>query len=254
MSQVQRALMGLRSIVLDGGAEPGERMSEPQLALKLGLSRTPLRAAIAQLVEEGLLERLPGGGCRVRALKVQDVIDAIELRGLYEGAAARRAAEAGTSSHDLAECHVIAERIDDALGPNADAIDFDRYAELNEEFHRAVVNLCGSETIIREYERIISLPMAGPSSFLQAQSQMAEIRLSLFQAHAQHRALLEAIEQREGSRAEALAREHARLARHNLRDVLTARPSLRDTVPGLALVTGQHDETPAIQSQPGRKL
>ena len=58
-SQEQRALMGLRSIVLDGNAKPGERLSEPQLADRRARQPEPIRAAIAQLVEEGLLERMP---------------------------------------------------------------------------------------------------------------------------------------------------------------------------------------------------
>lgn len=235
-SQEQRALMGLRSIVLGGGAEAGKRLSEPQLAGRLGLSRTPIRAAIAQLVDEGLLERLPNGGCRVRALDASDVRDAIDLRGTFEGLAARRAAEQGARPDRLSACTALADRIDAALGPDARSVDFDLYAALNDAFHRALVDLCDSDVIRREYARITRLPMAGPSCFLQAQAEMTEIRTSLFVAQAQHRGLIAAIAARQGSRAEALAREHAHLAQHNLREVLTARHRLRATIPGLALV------------------
>lgn len=238
-SQEQRALMGLRSIVLGGGAEPGERLSEPQLAERLGLSRTPIRAAIAQLVDEGLLERLQSGGCRVRSFEVADVRDAIDLRGTFEGLAARRAAEIGARTEGLAACDAIGDEIDRALGRDARSVDFDLYASLNDAFHHALVDLCDSDIIRREYERIIRLPMAGPSCFLQAQAEMTEIRTSLFVAQAQHRALIAAIRGREGSRAEALAREHAHLAQDNLREVLTARHRLRSTIPGLALVLEQ---------------
>jgi GntR family transcriptional regulator of vanillate catabolism len=238
-SQEQRALMGLRSLVLGGDAEAGERLSEPQLAERLGLSRTPIRAAIAQLVDEGLLERLPSGGCRVRSFDVADVRDAIELRGLFEGIAARRAAEIGADADRLALCDGIADRIDAALGRDARSVDFDLYASLNDAFHRALVDLCESDVIRHEYERITRLPMAGPSCFLQAQAEMTEVRTSLFVAQAQHRALIDAIRNRGGARAEALAREHAHLAQHNLREVLTARHTLRSTIPGLALVSEQ---------------
>ncbi|MEM9757155.1 MAG: GntR family transcriptional regulator [Pseudomonadota bacterium] len=237
-SQEQRALRGLRSLVLGGDAIPGERLSEPQLADRLGLSRTPIRAAIAQLIDEGLLERLPTGGCRVRSFDAGDVRDAILLRGVMEGTAALRAAEAGPRSDMLGACVAIADDIDAALGRDASSVDFDRYASLNDAFHRAFVALCQSDVIIREYDRITRLPMAGPSSFLQAQAEMSEVRTSLFVAQAQHRALLDAIATGQGARAEALAREHAHLAQDNLREVLIARDRLRSTIPGLALVAG----------------
>jgi len=236
-AQQQRALMGLRSIVLNGRAKPGIRLSEPQLSQQLGLSRTPVRAAISHLVEEGLLERLPSGGCRVRQFDVADIEDTIHLRGLLEGAALRRAAERGATEADLAECERIADQIDDALGVSGETVDFDRYAELNDAFHRAITALCKSDVVLREYARITQMPMAGPSSFLHAQAMMDEIRLSLFHAQSQHRAMLDAIRNREGSRAEALAREHAYLAQQNLCAVLGAKDRLHDTVPGLALVT-----------------
>jgi hypothetical protein len=158
---------------------------------------------------------------------------------LFEGIAARRAAEIGADADRLAVCDGIADRIDAALGRDARSVDFDLYASLNDAFHRALVDLCESDVIRHEYERITRLPMAGPSCFLQAQAEMTEVRTSLFVAQAQHRALIDAIRNRGGARAEALAREHAHLAQHNLREVLTARHTLRSTIPGLALVSEQ---------------
>lgn len=235
-AQSHKALTGLRSLLLDGAVEPGERLSEPVLSERLGISRTPLRQAMAQLVEEGLLERVPSGGCRVRALRIIDIIDAIELRGVIEGTAARLAAERGACPDGMAECRAIAEEITAAMGETPDEIDTDTYAALNDRFHDAVVALCGSDTMIREHARICALPATAPSALFQAQARMAEIRQSLFRAQHQHCAILDAIEAREGSRAEALAREHARLARANLTAVLQARRSFFDAVPGLSLV------------------
>ncbi|AHM05843.1 hypothetical protein roselon_03598 [Roseibacterium elongatum DSM 19469] len=236
-AQSHKALMGLRSIVLGGEVAPGQRLSEPTLSARLGISRTPLRQAIQQLVEEGLLERVPSGGVRVRALSIVDVVDAIELRGVIEGTAARLAAERGAPVADLRACRSVADEIDIALGQSAADVDFERYAALNDRFHDLVNGLCGSEMVMREYQRITALPMARPSAFLQAQAAMSEIRQSLFGAQEQHRAVLQAIEAREGSRAEAICREHARLAHANLKAVLDARRSVQDTVPGLSLVS-----------------
>ena len=91
-SQFEKALSGLRSLVLSGEFEANSRLPETALADRLGISRTPLRQAMDRLIAEGLLERLESGGCRVASFSVTDVIDSIELRGVLEGTAARLAA------------------------------------------------------------------------------------------------------------------------------------------------------------------
>ena len=88
-----RALLSLREQILAGQFRPGERMSELRLVERVGVSRTPLRLALATLEHEGLLRVLPGGGYVVREFTRADIRDAIELRGVLEGTAARFAAE-----------------------------------------------------------------------------------------------------------------------------------------------------------------
>src|SRR5437764_81439 len=92
-SQTTKATLGLRELVVSGTIAPGERLPEVELAERLGVSRTPLRIALMTLAHEGLLEALSGGGFVVRAFSRADVDDAIELRGVLEGTAARFAAE-----------------------------------------------------------------------------------------------------------------------------------------------------------------
>ena len=100
-SQTVKAKLGLRELVLDGAFAPGERVPEIELAKRLGVSRTPLRLALSTLAHEGLLEPLPGGGFVVRSFTRADVSDAIELRGVLEGTAARLAAERLESPDEL---------------------------------------------------------------------------------------------------------------------------------------------------------
>src|SRR5215471_20409432 len=88
-SQIMRALLRLRELILTGEFEPGERLSELPLVERIGVSRTPLRLAFAALEHEGLLTNLPGGGYAVREFTTDDIRDAIELRGVLEGTAAR---------------------------------------------------------------------------------------------------------------------------------------------------------------------
>lgn len=235
-SQFLKALMELRQLVLSGEFAPGERLSEVALSEKIGISRTPLREALGRLEEEGLVERGEKGGCRVRSFAFEDISDAIELRGVIEGTAARLAAERGASDEGLAACRTVLDAIDTALGATEADIDFDLYADLNDEYHSLLAGLAGSETIARECERVARRPLAAPSAFLQGQANMPEIRRSLYLAQTQHRAILDAIVNREGARAEALAREHARLARKNLVHALDEGSRLIDAIPGLALV------------------
>ena len=236
-SQTLKALMGVRNLVLGGGVAPGERLSEVALSEKLGISRTPLRAALARLEQEGLLEQIPSGGLAVRSFTTEDVFDAIELRGVLEGTAARLAAERGVSPTQIRAIKGLVAELDRCFRDRPEDMLFAQYVELNAEFHSMLAGLAGSETMRREVERACQLPFASPSSFLEKQEDVPAFRLSLVHAQRQHREIVAAIELREGTRAEALAREHARLARRNLEFVMDEDRSLISRVPGLALIS-----------------
>ncbi|WP_339951373.1 GntR family transcriptional regulator [uncultured Albimonas sp.] len=234
-SQSGRALSGLRDLVFSGAYLPGERLSEVELAARLKLSRTPVRSALARMGQEGLLEEIPSGGWTVRAFAPADVADAIELRGVLEGTAARLAAERGVDPARLGEAAAQLAGIDALLAPGVETADVEAYRGANAAFHACLAALSGSRILVAEIERAARLPFAEPSAFLTAQAGIPDLRASLAVGQSQHRAILEAIEGRQGARAEALAREHARLARRNLDAVLTDR-NLVDKVPGLRLL------------------
>lgn len=237
MSQTLKAILGLREMISRGDVQPGERMSELVLVERLGLSRTPIRAALARLAQEGLLEEIPTGGYAARAFSDEDVADAIELRGTIEGLAARLAAERGLSEAALEAVRAILAGIDALMARPAERFRFADYVELNGQFHDALAELPGSDLIRRELARVKSLPFASPVAFLEVQAQLPSFREVLVVAHSQHHALVEAIAAREGARAEAIAREHARQARRNYLKV-KGDWALKARVPGLSLVTG----------------
>ncbi|MEM6763219.1 MAG: GntR family transcriptional regulator, partial [Pseudomonadota bacterium] len=91
IGQGERAYEGLLDLVLSKEIAPGEAVTERRLALRLGLSRTPIREALHRLEGEGLLERRDGKH-HVRGLTVEDVMEALHVRSLLETDAARRAA------------------------------------------------------------------------------------------------------------------------------------------------------------------
>jgi GntR family transcriptional regulator of vanillate catabolism len=234
-SQSTRALLRLRELILSGEFAAGARMSELPLVERLGVSRTPLRLALATLEHEGLLELLPGGGYAVRQFSYADVRDAIELRGVLEGTAVRLAAERGVSRRELTAMRGLIERMDVEVHSTDTQESFMRYMKLNESFHAQLVQAARSPVLTRAVEWVVALPFASASAFLLAQAELPESREILLLAQQHHRGILESMEKREGARGEALAREHARIAARNLEVVLENREVL-DRMPGAALL------------------
>ena len=234
-THAQRALVTLRQRILGGIFPGGTRLFEVALAEELGISRTPVRDALQRLGAEGLLDRAPTGGFVVRSFAVRDVVDTIELRGVMEGTAARLAAERGAPANLLAEARDILRKIDALFG--VQSFDMEQYSVLNAQFHHLLGRLSQSAVLIREIERITSLPFASPSAFLDDQSRQSELVKTLANAQAQHRAIIDAIDAREGFRAESLAREHARAARRNVEFLLSHEAAMREGVQSLAILS-----------------
>jgi GntR family transcriptional regulator, vanillate catabolism transcriptional regulator len=234
-SQSLRAILRLRELLLGGEFAAGTRMSELPLVERLGVSRTPLRLALSTLEHEGLLELLPRGGYAVRQFTESDIADAIELRGVLEGTAARLAAERGADADILGAMHSCNEEMEPVVH-RADWESFERYVGINERFHQLFLTAAASPMLERAVGGIVSLPFASASAFVMAEAELPQSREILIVAYNQHRALLEAIERREGSRAEALGREHARLASRNLEVVFENRHVL-ETMPGASLIS-----------------
>jgi len=233
-SQAVKAQLRLREMILAGELPGGARIAELTLVERLGVSRTPIRAALMRLEQEGLLESLPNGGYAVRTFSERDVSDAIELRGTVEGLCARLAAERGVATVVLAEARACLEQVDTLLlQPALDDEAFTRYVALNQRFHTLLSEMAGSAVLARELDRVVNLPFASPSGFVVVQSNTARARDMLIVAQDQHRQVLDAIERREGARAEAIMREHSRIAQRNLREAVQS-PHL--DMPGVRLI------------------
>ncbi len=234
-SQAVKAQLRLREMILAGELPGGARIAELTLVERIGVSRTPIRAALMRLEQEGLLQALPNGGYAVRTFSERDVADAIELRGTVEGLAARMAAERGAEPALLAAARDCLERVDALLRqPALDDEAFGAYVALNENFHNLLSAMAGSGVIARELERVVSMPFASPSGFVVVQANSPQARDMLVVAQDQHRQVLDAIERREGARAEGIMREHSRLAQRNLREAV--RDDRHAGMPGVGLI------------------
>ena len=214
-SQAVRAQLRLREMILAAELPAGARIAELTLVDKLGVSRTPIRTALMKLEQEGLLEALANGGYAVRTFTERDVSDAIELRGTLEGLASRLAAERGCAPVLLSEARACLTQIDQLLATdslNEEA--FSTYVAHNETFHALLQEMAGSDVL--------------------SQANSSQARDMLVVAQDQHRQVLQAIEQREGARAESIMREHSRLAQRNLSDAM--RSTDVNQMPGVRLI------------------
>lgn len=223
-SQTAKATLALREMLVQGQFKPGERIREVPLAATLEVSRIPLHLALERLAHEGFLEVHPRRGFIVQRFSPDDIYDAIELRGLLEGAAARRATERLRDVKELSELQEIADEIVVLVRRTRLSNDgFQRYIDLNAKFHAGLIELSHSRMLQRAIERACTLPFASPSAFLKRQTVSPDLRELFVICADQHCRILEAIAGREGMRAEMITREHALVARRNLEDALKNR-------------------------------
>ena len=232
-TQTARALLALRELLLRGDFRPGTRLTELGLVSKLSVSRTPIRHALARLAHEGLLVALPAGGFRVRAFSLSEIWDAIEIRGVLEGTAARLAAERLTHPSELTALRASVAAIGEVMPQTLTA--FMHYLDINEQFHAELRRLAKSAVLLRTMDAVLTLPFAGPSALVFGQIEPAHSTRVAIVALEHHRAIVEAIEQREGTRAESLAREHSRVSRMNLARALENQTLFR-RMPGASLI------------------
>jgi GntR family transcriptional regulator, vanillate catabolism transcriptional regulator len=233
-SQTGRTLLNLRDMLLRGDFRAGDRISELPLVARLGVSRTPIRLALDRLAHEGLLETAPAGGFVVRGFTVADIWDALDLRGVLEGTAARLASERFVHASDLDTLHKYLDLMEVRVTiPNIDG--FAQYMEYNEAFHAEIVALSQNPLLRQTLDRVMAIPFVGPSAVASANLRVPNAMGNFAVGQEHHHAIVESIERRQGARAEALAQEHARLSRRNLEAILTD-PSLLSQVPGASLI------------------
>jgi len=186
----------LRQQIYEGALAPGRRLDENKVAAALGVSRTPVREALRQLAAQGLVEIRSRRGCFVTELTLQDQKDIFPIMARLEGWVAHEVARHATKEDldRLGEMHAALER-------QAAAANVDRYWAANHVFHTALQDLVGNrvlQNLLGELRRKIGL-------FRQRSLRLpGRVDRSL----AEHRALMKALRARDGTRAEAVMREH----------------------------------------------
>ncbi|GIH21618.1 GntR family transcriptional regulator [Rugosimonospora africana] len=202
----------LRAAVLDGSLAPGSRVTVRPLTEQLGLSPTPIKAALAALEREGFLIAVPHRGYFVPEVSPNDLLELYELREAVDGIAARRAA----SATDHAQ---LAVRLARLLAKQRKAIDAGKlqsYGELDLAFHRLIWEGSGSRRLMPVAENLIAQVRLGNRLSAQAPGRLPV-------AIEEHQAILEAIRQGDPHAAEGHIRCHVREAGEALRRYLQMR-------------------------------
>jgi GntR family transcriptional regulator of vanillate catabolism len=204
-SQTAKATLALREMLVQGRFRPGERLREVPLAAQLKVSRIPLHLALERLAHEGFLQVRPTRGFVVQGFSTEDIYDAIELRGLLEGAAARLATERLRDPQELEPLQETSREMVTLVRSHKLTIaGFNRYIDLNAKFHSALLQLSHSRMLRRAAEQASSLAFASPSAFLNRQYISPEMRELFLISADQHCVIVDAIANGEGMRAEAV--------------------------------------------------
>jgi len=203
----QFAAERLRRAILAGDMAPGQRLVEEELAGLLAVTRASLRAALFDLAAEGLVERIPNRGARVRAVTLDEAIAITECRMALEGLCAAKAAERITEP-EAARLRRLGQEMERSVAEGEPL----KYSALNHELHRLIREI-SAQTVA-----------AGLLERLNGQLVRHQFQLSLRRGRPQaslpeHLAMIRAIATRRPADAEEATRRH-------LSSVITA---LRDT-------------------------
>lgn len=142
----------VRAAVIEGALTPGSRVTVRPLAEHLGLSPTPIKAALATLEREGFLLSIPHRGYFVPHVDTKDLLEIYELREAVDGMAARRAAAAANHTE-------IADRLEELLARQRSFVargDLQSYGELDLEFHQLIWEGSGNLRLQAMAENLIA--------------------------------------------------------------------------------------------------
>ncbi|HEY5672304.1 MAG TPA: GntR family transcriptional regulator [Malonomonas sp.] len=206
----EKILETIRDAILKGTLKPGEKVAEPELAERFGISRTPIREAFRQLESEGYLTVIPRKGAVVTALSEQDVQEFYAIKSILEGYAAELAA-ARLSTKEIDRLEVINDRLRE-LAKEGDVKAFFR---VHNEFHELFLKASGNSKL---HELIQQLGLKFNRLRMASLSVKGRMEISV----AEHDKLLEAFRKNDGRMAENLVKQTAAIGGSVLLESLTA--------------------------------
>jgi DNA-binding GntR family transcriptional regulator len=204
----------LYQAILRGEFQPNERLIEMDLVEQYNVGRAAIRTALARLEQDGLVEREPNRGARVRAISEEEAVETLEARAVLEGLAARYAARNVTDA-DVADLRAIVGEMEACLSEG----DLLGISEGNTRLHSRLLQIANNQTVARLIER------------LHAQHIRSQFRIILVPGRpprsvAEHRAIVEAVASRDPDAAEAAMRSHLANTVETLRTLAGSRQPL----------------------------
>ncbi len=194
-----RAYHLIREGILAGRFQPGERLTEKELAAECGVSRTPVRDALRMLAAELYVTSVPNYGTFVTDWSLDDIQDIFELRALIEGYGARRAATRASGAQIAAleeQAAVIQAELERERGP-----DLDVFLTANRRFHEIVMEASSSERLATLVHHLIQPPVV-------AKTATRYKRSDLLRSNAHHREIIQAFRARDGDWAQSVMVAH----------------------------------------------
>jgi DNA-binding GntR family transcriptional regulator len=184
ISKTQQAYEFLKNNILEGSYGPGQRIVIDQVARELGLSTIPIREAVRQLESDGLIQYKPYSGAIVSGINETEYIEVLTVLSVLEGYATALSSRNFTSGH-IDQLNQINKQMEEALQD----FDFERFGQLNRQFHTVIYEECGNTFLLEEIR--------------QSQQRLDRVRRSIFtllpqrtkQSIEEHAAIIQLFEQ-----------------------------------------------------------
>jgi len=206
----------LRRMILEGELKPGEKIPERMLTERFGVSRTPVREAVKVLAAEGLAILVQNRGAVVSTLTVAEMEEVFPVLAALEGVAGELACRQASDA-EIGEIR----RLNGAMHEAFDQGDRPTYFEINQQIHAAILAAARNPTLANQHQIV-----ARRAARARYQANLTPERWQ--QAVAEHDAMLEALEARDGKRLGALMKEHME---HKLRSLAPVADGSAGTAP-----------------------
>ncbi|MEM9709385.1 MAG: GntR family transcriptional regulator [Pseudomonadota bacterium] len=208
-TRVEDAYGRLKEEIRTNRMPPGFQAPEPEIALRLGMSRTPVREALIRLEAEGLVELAPRRGARVLPIQADDMREIYDILTSLEPDAAARLAARNPSDEDLAPLEQATQDMEAAL----EAEDLDRWAEADDRFHLTLLDL-------QNNRRLQSFVTALYDQAHRARIVTLRLRGTPQKSTEEHREILEHLRRGDGNGARRAFKKHRERASRELLEIL----------------------------------
>lgn len=185
----------IKKMIVDKRLKSGKKIVQDELAHRLGVSRTPIRRALTQLAKENLVKIVPRKGTYVKDFTLEEMILIFEMREILEGFACRKAASLITRKQVVTFRNLYKKAI-----KAADASHWVSYTKTDERFHTFITEICQIELLQEIIQAFHILSVSYTGGLIRPPQE----------TFPEHMAILDALENHGGEKAESLMRQHTR--------------------------------------------